>query len=80
MKRARIYLWTAATILLACINMGEPAYAGSLNANEQELMGIISGTYTYNGVTYRVKPQYVQVARHTRSAYVTGVLTCALPI
>lgn len=50
-------------VILLVVGMGEPAYAGSLNANEQELMGIISGTYTYNGVTYRVKPQYVQVAR-----------------
>ena len=43
--------------------MGEPAYAGSLNANEQELMSIIRGTYTYKGVTYRVKSQYIQVAQ-----------------
>lgn len=42
--------------------MREPAYAGSLNAREQELIAIIKGTYTYQGVTYRVKDTYIQVA------------------
>lgn len=64
MKYTIACTWIAAVISLTVLNVGEPAYAGSLNANEQELMGIISGTYTYNGVTYRVKPQYVQVARN----------------
>ena len=44
-----------AAVVLTVFSMGEPVYAGSLNANEQELMGIIRGTYTYQGVTYRVK-------------------------
>ena len=65
MMRRKACAWIAVSALLAVINMGEPAYAGSLNANEQELMSIIRGTYTYKGVTYRVKSQYIQVARIT---------------
>ena len=38
-------------------------YAGSLNGNEQELLGVISGTETYNGQTYRVKEEYIAQAR-----------------
>ena len=63
MMRRKACAWIAVSALLAVINMGEPAYAGSLNANEQELMSIIRGTYTYKGVTYRVKSQYIQVAQ-----------------
>lgn len=63
MKHTHICAWIAVSALLAVINTGEPAYAGSLNANEQELMSIIRGTYTYKGVTYRVKSQYIQVAQ-----------------
>ena len=63
MMRRKACAWIAVSALLAVINAGEPAYAGSLNANEQELMSIIRGTYTYKGVTYRVKSQYIQVAQ-----------------
>ena len=38
-------------------------YAGSLNANGQELLSIISGTETYNGITYQMDPAYVNQAR-----------------
>lgn len=48
--------------ILSLLALGEPVYAGSLNANEQELMAIIRGTYTYKGVTYRVKAEYIRVA------------------
>lgn len=53
-----------AAVVLTVFSMGEPVYAGSLNANEQELMGIIRGTYTYQGVTYRVKAEYIRVAEN----------------
>lgn len=52
----------AAGGLCCLLILGEPAYAGSLNANEQELMSIIRGTYTYHGVTYQVKDEYIQMA------------------
>lgn len=42
--------------------LGGPAYAGSLNANESELIEIITGTYEYEGVTYKVKDLYVNMA------------------
>lgn len=58
MRQIKIIVVSICFLLL----MGEPAFAGSLNANEQELVGIITGTYTYKGVTYRVKDRYVQMA------------------
>lgn len=41
---------------------GGPAYAGSLNENESELVEIITGTYEYEGVTYKVKDLYIDMA------------------
>ena len=59
-RTARRFILAAG--ILNLLALGEPAYAGSLNANEQELMAIIRGTYTYKGVTYRVKAEYIRVA------------------
>ena len=59
-RTARRFILAAG--ILSLLALGEPAYAGSLNANEQELMAIIRGTYTYKGVTYRVKAEYIRVA------------------
>ena len=63
-RKHRIFCSTWTAVILSVLVMGEPAYAGSLNANEQELMGIIRGTYTYQGVTYRVKAEYIRVAEN----------------
>lgn len=52
----------SAGVLCCLLLMREPVYAGSLNSNEQELMDIIRGTYTYEGITYRVKEDYIRVA------------------
>ncbi|MDO4296129.1 MAG: hypothetical protein Q4D90_08255 [bacterium] len=48
-----------AGLLLASIGPVGVAFAGDLNANEQELMAIARGTFTYNGVTYRAKDSYI---------------------
>lgn len=63
MNRRKRYGRTAALVLMSMLSLGGPVYAGSLNANEQELMSIIRGTYTYKGVTYRVKSMYIQAAQ-----------------
>lgn len=63
MNRRKRYGRTAALVLMSVLSLRGPAYAGSLNANEQELMSIIRGTYTYKGVTYRVKSMYIQAAQ-----------------
>lgn len=53
----------ALVLMMSVLSLRGPVYAGSLNANEQELMSIIRGTYTYKGVTYRVKSMYIQAAQ-----------------
>lgn len=63
MNRRKRYGRTAALVLMSMLSLRGPVYAGSLNANEQELMSIIRGTYTYKGVTYRVKSMYIQAAQ-----------------
>ena len=63
MNRRKRYGRTAALVLMSVLSLRGPVYAGSLNANEQELMSIIRGTYTYKGVTYRVKSMYIQAAQ-----------------
>lgn len=63
MNRRKRYGRTATLVLMLMLSLRGPVYAGSLNANEQELMSIIRGTYTYKGVTYRVKSMYIQAAQ-----------------
>lgn len=62
MKRKAKAIGMISVGFLLSFALGEPVYAGSLNANEQELMSIIRGTYTYNGVTYRVKDIYIKMS------------------
>lgn len=57
--RRRIACGVLAGLLLAGIGPAGTAFAGNLNANEQELMAIARGTFTYNGVTYRAKESYI---------------------
>ncbi len=57
------YRLVLAGILLLMPAQTLTVYAGSLNGNEQELLGVISGTETYNGQTYRVKAEYIEQAR-----------------
>lgn len=38
------------------------SYAGTINANEAELMGIIRGTFVYEGVSYVGNPDYINEA------------------
>lgn len=58
------YKAAAFAFALAClsITMEQECYAGTINANEAELMGIIRGTFVYEGVSYVGDPSYINEA------------------
>ncbi|MDO4327574.1 MAG: hypothetical protein Q4E24_16385 [bacterium] len=62
--RKYVYKAAAFAIALAClsITMQNDSYAGTINANEAELMGIIRGTFVYEGVSYVGDPSYINEA------------------
>lgn len=47
---------------LLCIMMTFPAYAGDINGNEQEIVGVINSQFEKDGVLYRVKQEYIDSA------------------
>ncbi len=47
---------------LLCIMMTFPAYAGDINGNEQEIVGVINSQFEKDGVIYRVKQEYIDSA------------------
>lgn len=62
--RKYVYKAAAFAIALAClsITMKNDSYAGTINANEAELMGIIRGTFVYDGVSYVGDSSYINEA------------------
>lgn len=47
---------------LLCMMMTFPAYAGDINGNEQEVVGVIHSQFEKDGVVYRVKQSYIDSA------------------
>lgn len=47
---------------LLCIMMTFPAYAGDINGNEQEIVGVINSQFEKDGIIYRVKQEYINSA------------------
>ena len=60
LKHIKKLAWgVLAGVMFGSIALTGTAFAGSLNANEEELMAIARGTFTYDGVTYRAKESYI---------------------
>lgn len=46
-------------MMLLCLGLSSTAYAGSINSNEQAVLGAAEGTYTYQGAQYRLDSSYI---------------------
>lgn len=49
-----------AVLLVFTINSN--IYAGNINGNEASVVGVINGTFSHDGVTYRAKQEYINRA------------------
>lgn len=49
--------------LIFCLAIPSKAYAGSINGNEQTVLGIVQGGFEYNGIYYKAAPGYVEKVR-----------------
>ena len=56
------YLCLLLVGLVLCMNY-ETAYAGEINAAEQQVINAACGTFTYNGATYKAYDEYVAELR-----------------
>ena len=45
-------------VIFFCI----PAYAGSINGNEQSIVSVINGQFEQDGVIYKVRQEYINSA------------------
>lgn len=52
----------AVALTLSLSAMTETSYAGDINANEQEVLNVINGTFEYEGVTYKADAAYISEA------------------
>ncbi|MBO4998867.1 MAG: hypothetical protein J6D02_12795 [Lachnospira sp.] len=63
MKQARLYLFGVCFLLSSFFVMTDRVHAGEVNSAESQVISAASGTFTYEGATYRAYPEYINQLR-----------------
>lgn len=63
MKQARLYLFGVCFLLSLFFVMTDRVHAGEVNSAESQVISAASGTFTYEGATYRAYPEYINQLR-----------------
>ena len=64
MKHKIMGLWMAVMLLvLLSPDLANIAHAGEINGAEQKVIGVVSGTFTYQGKTYVIKSRYIAAGK-----------------
>lgn len=63
MKQARLYLFGVCVLLSSFFFWMDSVHAGEVNSAESQVISAASGTFTYEGATYRAYPEYINQLR-----------------
>lgn len=62
------YVITLGVVFLFSLSVTHSCFAGGINGNEAAVISAASGTFEYDGVTYKAKPSYISQLKAKLSA------------